>query len=147
MNFKIIIDPIAPMSFEVGGTKPTLQELQTIVRDDIEQVPSFGRLEHSLIAEMKTMFDVAEQEVKSGRRDVAACAQAWRDLHTVYTNDRLASKTCVAYCGEHGKMNNLDPNFDATWLWARTLGIRFDQMPDHLVGPVVILCGDANWVD
>ena len=149
MNIKIIIDPILPVTFEINGPKPTLPDLRAAVgNDDIELVPRFFELEPAHINELKTMFvGLSRNKIASGRRNIDACTEAWRALDRAIIDQPLTTKTCIAYCGEHGKMRGMDENLDATWLWGKVLGLGFGEIGDILVGPVIILCGATDWID
>ena len=50
----------------------------------------------------------------------------------------------IALCNEEGKVNNLPHNALATKLWREAIGIN---PGDHLVGNVVILAGDDEFLD
>src|SRR5262245_35255356 len=62
---------------------------------------------------------------------------------------------CVALCNEEGKLNHLDHNSRATVLWHQAL--RFAGLPglilpngglaDYLVGNVIVLFGDREFMD
>jgi hypothetical protein len=62
---------------------------------------------------------------------------------------------CVAFCNEHGKINHLPLNEGATMQWQRALkrhgqSLHDDrnQAPkDWLVGPVVVLFGDREFME
>lgn len=54
---------------------------------------------------------------------------------------RYDGKDCVAFCNEEGKLNHLPLNASATALWAAQLDV---PLVDYLVGPVVIISGDAE---
>jgi hypothetical protein len=60
---------------------------------------------------------------------------------------------CIAYCDEHGKMNKLPINKEATILWERALSRTGrsllspeGQILDILVGPICIVFGDADFM-
>ena len=59
-------------------------------------------------------------------------------------------RRCVAYCNEHGKLNGLPFNVSATafWLEAIARNRRGDQplIADYLVGPVVVVMGDDDFM-
>jgi len=54
---------------------------------------------------------------------------------------------CVAFCDEHGKLDNLPTNVRATELWKAAL-IRADshRLDDVLCGPVAVVYGDAEFM-
>jgi hypothetical protein len=53
---------------------------------------------------------------------------------------------CVAFCNEHGKMNNLPDNERANIIW-QVAQIRLNlYTDDHLVGPIVVLFGDREFM-
>lgn len=58
---------------------------------------------------------------------------------------------CVAYCNEYGKLNSLPANRLATTMWYEQLmdnaKVTQDQLGDYLVGPVVVLTGDQEFMD
>jgi hypothetical protein len=56
--------------------------------------------------------------------------------------------TCVAFCDEDGKRKELAFNETATQIWQAALRRRtpLRVMPDHLVGDVVILFGDREFM-
>lgn len=62
--------------------------------------------------------------------------------------DRVAhagtEQRCVAFCNEEGKLNGLPPNTVATVLWRIALG---RPQSDWLVGPVVVLYGDREFME
>lgn len=51
---------------------------------------------------------------------------------------------CVAFCNEHGKQKGLPVNHYATVLWALQWNSARGELRDRLVGPVVIIYGDAE---
>ena len=53
---------------------------------------------------------------------------------------------CVAYCNEEGKLRNLSPNMSATSLWGLSLARQRRVPHDILLGPVVIIIGDAEFL-
>ena len=53
---------------------------------------------------------------------------------------------CVAFFNEHGKQKALPKNHYASVLWALQWDARRGELKDHLVGPVVILYGDADFM-
>jgi hypothetical protein len=55
---------------------------------------------------------------------------------------------CVALCNEEGKLEGLEPNSSATWLWqisARHFG--FGPINDVLHGPVAMIYGDSEFME
>lgn len=50
---------------------------------------------------------------------------------------------CFVLCNEHGKHMNLPVNLEANRLWQLSAG---EPLNDILVGPVVILFGDAEFM-
>lgn len=52
-----------------------------------------------------------------------------------------------AYCNEEGKNHRLPFNEVATALWARELNRRGMQLTDVLVGPVVLVMGDKEFMN
>src|SRR5262245_38701478 len=56
--------------------------------------------------------------------------------------DRLVR--CAAFCDEEGKMKDLPVNEMATMLWHA--GLQPAQRIDVLVGPVVVVFGDAEFM-
>jgi len=63
-------------------------------------------------------------------------------------------QACVAYCDEEGKLKGLEHNSMATVLWDRALRANGHpglidtrgRVVDHLVGPVVVLTGDDEFM-
>jgi hypothetical protein len=53
-------------------------------------------------------------------------------------------KPCVAFCNEEGKLRGLQPNSKATVMWEFING---KSPRDCLVGPVVILTGDKEFME
>jgi hypothetical protein len=53
---------------------------------------------------------------------------------------------CEVLCNEEGKLRGLPRNPVATSLWAEAAGIAPGRMPDELVGAVVILTGDDEFL-
>lgn len=51
---------------------------------------------------------------------------------------------CVAFCNELGKHQGMPLNMAATTLWKLQVGLGY---PDHLVGPIVIVFGDAAFME
>lgn len=60
-------------------------------------------------------------------------------LEVVPYFSKYGEQTCVAFCDEDGKNKGLPYNPTADALWKKQVGFHF---PDHLVGPIVIVCGD-----
>ena len=56
---------------------------------------------------------------------------------------------CVAFCNEEGKIKNLAYNDRANKLWTRLMVLKQGRAPypDFLVGPVVILYGDDEFME
>jgi hypothetical protein len=57
---------------------------------------------------------------------------------------RYRGHPCVAFCGEHGKINRLELNPLATDLWRVQVAIQL--FTDFLVGPVVIIYGPPGFM-
>lgn len=57
-------------------------------------------------------------------------------------------KPCVVYCNEEGKGMGLEPNIKATAMWLTALRHRGHTGPlnDVLVGRVLVLTGDREWM-
>lgn len=53
---------------------------------------------------------------------------------------------CFAYCNEEGKLHNLPVNMAATALWRQAQKRAGTFLGDVLVGDVVILFGNPEWV-
>jgi hypothetical protein len=53
-----------------------------------------------------------------------------------------ASRPCIAFCNENGKLDGLPLNRTATREWYAIVGI----VPDVLVGDVVVLFGDREFM-
>ena len=59
---------------------------------------------------------------------------------------------CVALCNEHGKLAGLPINLRATMEWEIALHriggglLKNDQVTDYLVGPVIVLFGDQEFM-
>ena len=51
-------------------------------------------------------------------------------------------KPCVAFCDEEGKLKQLPVNTRATAMWYVLVGIN----PDFLVGPIVIVAGEKEFL-
>lgn len=66
----------------------------------------------------------------------------------------LRQVACVAFCNEHGKLNGLPFNRVATELWETALADQGSRLRDaatgrwldYLVGPIVVLYGDADFM-
>jgi hypothetical protein len=64
------------------------------------------------------------------------------------------TRPCVAFCDEDGKSKQLPPNPTATVLWQKALQAQghpglidpAGRVVDWLVGPVVVLAGDAEFM-
>lgn len=56
-------------------------------------------------------------------------------------------KRCVALCNEDGKHLPLIQNTRATQLWADAVKRPFHELGDVLVGPIVILTGDKEFME
>jgi hypothetical protein len=54
---------------------------------------------------------------------------------------------CVAFCDEDGKNKKLPFNAQATLLWARALDRQPSEIGDYLVGTVIIVTGDAEFME
>lgn len=69
------------------------------------------------------------------------------DLQLVPAFRRVAHASgmqkCFVLCNEHGKYMNLPINLEANRLWQLSAG---EPLDDILVGPVVILFGDAEFM-
>ena len=61
------------------------------------------------------------------------------DIELVPGLTKFGGKPCIAFCDEDGKRKNLPVNALATELWYAQVGDRYDW----LVGPIVIVTGDA----
>lgn len=57
--------------------------------------------------------------------------------------DRFEGAACVAFCNEEGKLDFLPVNVWATRYWANAMG---GNPGDVLVGPVCVVCGDAEFL-
>lgn len=55
-----------------------------------------------------------------------------------------ASRPCIAFCDEEGKLKHLSFNEAATKLWVDALGGH--PLTDVLVGPVVVCVGDTEFL-
>jgi hypothetical protein len=53
---------------------------------------------------------------------------------------------CVAFCDEEGKNKGLPYNEEATVRWCDAIGMNITEI-DHLVGPVIVLVGDDEFLD
>lgn len=60
--------------------------------------------------------------------------------------DTWKGKRCVAFCNEQGKLYNLPFNPTATMLWKSLLKQQRLDLNDSLVGNVIILTGDDEWM-
>ncbi len=60
----------------------------------------------------------------------------------------LGKERCVALCDEDGKRKQLAPNTRANMLWADAMARSHatSPAPDYLVGTVIILTGDAEFM-
>jgi len=61
--------------------------------------------------------------------------------------NRYKGERCVAFCNEEGKLKGLDANTLATGAWHYQLGKAGIPCNDVLVGPVVIVTGDAELLE
>jgi hypothetical protein len=70
-------------------------------------------------------------------------------IETVPHFNRLPDgRRCVAFCDEEGKNNGLPLNEAATAIWYALVIAYFGRQPDdHLVGPVLCLTGDADFME
>lgn len=62
------------------------------------------------------------------------------------------TRECVAFCNEEGKLMSLPLNVQATFLWHRALPPPGLMKPDGstadvLVGTIIVLYGDAEFMD
>jgi hypothetical protein len=62
------------------------------------------------------------------------------------------TRACAAFCNEEGKLEGLSPNYRATALWHAVLpapGLlgRDSKLLDILCGPVIVLFGDAEFME
>lgn len=57
---------------------------------------------------------------------------------------------CIAYCNEEGKLHGMKFNLEATKDWAFALARNpmhgRGMLPDYLVGPIVVLWGDTEFM-
>lgn len=57
--------------------------------------------------------------------------------------------SCIAFCDEEGKLKNLPVNLLGNFYWDAALkerGLTLKQMQDILVGPIVVLYGDDEFM-
>ena len=57
---------------------------------------------------------------------------------------RFEGERCIAFCNELGKQQGMPVNMAANTLWKLQVGAGY---PDHLVGPIVIVFGDAAFME
>jgi hypothetical protein len=80
----------------------------------------------------------------------AALGGGWLELVPGFTSIRFGRHEwldCVAFCDEEGKLKNLAINEDATMHWRLALNRdRQARNSDYLVGPIVVLAGDAEFM-
>lgn len=68
-------------------------------------------------------------------------------LDRIQPPDKLGGTVpCVAFCNEEGKLNGLPYNERATKAWADCLNVSLDDIGDMLVGPVIVLYGDGEFM-
>lgn len=61
---------------------------------------------------------------------------------------RYHGKRCVAFCNEEGKLHGLAFNEHATVAWFAAIGVQRTRMlNDVLVGPVIVLTGDEEFME
>jgi hypothetical protein len=60
---------------------------------------------------------------------------------------KFEGEACVAFCNEEGKLEGLPVNITATFAWARSLRRPVNALGDVLNGPVVIVTGDAEFME
>lgn len=58
--------------------------------------------------------------------------------------DRFDNKRCIVFCNEEGKLHNLPYNREASRRWH---ALNNHRISDVLVGNVVILTGDAEFME
>lgn len=70
--------------------------------------------------------------------------------HFVLLPDTIRSNPtrCVAYCNEDGKGLGLETNLLATAMWMASCAATIGRLTDdYLAGPVVVLFGDAEFME
>lgn len=68
-------------------------------------------------------------------------------IETVPDFDTFDGKKAVAFCNEEGKVNGLQINAAATALWKEQVKAKGYDLADALCGDVVILTGDAEFME
>lgn len=69
------------------------------------------------------------------------------DLELVPFFSTYQDRACIAFCNEHGKLQGLPVNEAANVLWrAYRVPPPFTIDGDYLVGPVVVLIGDFEFM-
>jgi hypothetical protein len=94
-----------------------------------------------------------------------ACVQGWLELVPSFDSIEYGDKVrrCVVFCNEEGKLDRLAFNQHATLLWDRAMRRALDDdsrplypnglrapnggLADVLVGPVLVLVGDQQFID
>jgi hypothetical protein len=56
---------------------------------------------------------------------------------------------CITFCDEEGKLKGLKYNREATFRWDRSMRVvaGCGCSPDHLVGPILVVIGDAEFME
>lgn len=60
---------------------------------------------------------------------------------------KYGNDDAVAFCNEEGKLQHLPFNYTATKLWACNYGVPVKELGDVLVGDIVVLTGDAEFLE
>lgn len=68
-------------------------------------------------------------------------------LETVPLFETYVGERCVAFCHEEGKLKDLPFNQAASLRWAAALGCTLSEIGDHLVGTVVVITGDDEFME
>lgn len=59
--------------------------------------------------------------------------------------DQHEGRPCLAFCNELGKLNGMPVNNTATYMWQLAVAPR--HLWDQLVGPVVVLTGNREFLE
>jgi len=114
-----------PLSTMMFAEPPTLEFLRSVVGGHIEWIPGFD----TLACRHLRQHGDERNPFRHGHGDIVRC---------------------VAFCTKEGKLDNLPFNGNATMLWQMALRrARPDDpsfFPDYLVGTVVVLFGDDEFM-